>query len=169
MKLQVEITVRKPEAEVAQLLFDEDFSDWLFETLEFRVRRRLFCEEHDSGWRDAVQYEPAFTLPSLIKKALKGRTLGWEERRAWCARKRQLRSVIVPNIMAERVTIDGTVSFSKLAIDRTRVHFNHRVEVRYPILGGVVERLITSDMRKNFLASERLIHEYQPPLASSRS
>ncbi len=162
MDVSVDLSIRKSEADLKRLLFAEDFSNWLFDSLDFRVRERKEYEELPDGWRDVVHYQPGFELPALIKRALKGRTLGWDEHRSWSERDGFLTTRIFPNVMRNRCHIQGKVFLVAEGPTRTRLSFRHTVEVEYPFFGAIAARLIAADMRRNFLASEPLIHAYEP-------
>ncbi len=134
-----------------KIFFDDEFNDRTFkDALGFPVYEKLKQDESETEIRRSINVVPKLgPMPGPLK-ALIGEGLGYREDGVYDKKTRRYSLVIVPNKLADKMTVKGML-YSKPQGDKKMVRvFECSVVAKIFGVGGMLEKRIIADMEENY-------------------
>jgi len=159
MKLAIEhVFAGIQPSEFEALYFDETFNESLGTHLHMgRMLVRL--EKTANRIVRHVRFEPAHDPNSPVKEAFGTSRASFLEELDYDPRVRRGEWKTIPNMFKERVVNTGTIEFAA-APEGTRRVLRGEVKVKLFGFGGVVEKMIASEISKNYDATAAFVTEW---------
>jgi hypothetical protein len=153
--LEVEHTFNCSEATYWDRIFlDPEYNERLFKTeLKFPVWREVSREERGGALHRVVEVVPYVgELPGALK-AVVGEGIGYEERGVLDRNAKTYKVVVVPNKLAEKLSVK--VDLWTVADGETRCRRKARAEANVKIfgVGGTIEKRMLSDLERSYQKS----------------
>ena len=153
--LEVEHTFNCSEATFWDRIFlDPEYNERLFKTeLKFPVCREVSREERAGGLHRVVEVVPYVgELPATLKAVI-GEGIGYEERGVLDRHAKTYKVVVVPNKLADKLSIK--VDIWTVADGEQRCRRKARAEATVKIfgIGGTIEKRILSDLERSYQKS----------------
>jgi hypothetical protein len=132
-----------------EIFFDLDYQKEMYSGLNIKERTVLLFEEDDREIRRKIKVVPQRDLPGALKSLLKG-DLGYIEHNVYHKGKDVMDVRIEPTLMADRFKMSAEFRVVTLGPKRCRREFVGEIKVGVPLLGGKIEDLVMSDVRKSY-------------------
>jgi hypothetical protein len=144
-----------------KIFFAEEYNRRLhLEALRFLEWREVRVEDKGDYVERTVEVVPRVgELPGPIKKLI-GDRIGYVERGIYDKRARRYRITVTPSRLADKLTITGELFTEPAPEGRCRRIYLGRVEARIFGVGGLLEKLIVSDLEKSLETSARFTNQY---------
>ena len=153
--LEVEHTFNCSEATFWERIFlDPEYNERLFKTeLKFPVWREVSREERGGKLHRVVEVVPYVgELPAALK-AVVGEGIGYEERGVLDRAGRRYDVVVVPNRLADKLSIRVDMSTVPDGDKRCRRKARAEANVKIFGLGGTIEKRLLSDLERSYQKS----------------
>jgi hypothetical protein len=144
-----------------KLFFDDEYNDTLFkQALEFPVYEKLKEEKSETEVRRAIHVVPKLgPMPGPLK-TLVGDGLGYREDGVYDKKTRHYRTVITPNKLAEKITIQGDFWVEPKGDKQCLRIFECSVTAKIFGVGGMLEKRVISDMEASYEKSAKFTNEW---------
>lgn len=106
-------------------------------------------------------------LPAPMKKAIGSEHIGWDQHTWRKVGGNQLRWKIVPMVIRDRFSGDGTTTVIPSPTGCERIIAGD-VTIRIPLLGGTMEKRLVDDVSASYEAAARIINEILRERAASK-
>jgi hypothetical protein len=153
--LEVEHTFNCSEATFWDRIFlDPEYNERLFKTeLKFPQWREVSREERGGALHRVVEVVPYVgELPGALKAVI-GEGIGYEERGVLDRNAKSYKVVVVPNKMADKLSIKVDLWTSADGDKRCRRKARAEANVKIFGLGGTIEKRILSDLERSYQKS----------------
>jgi hypothetical protein len=150
-----------------EIFLDEEFNRKLYlEKLGFNEYRVKSQEDSgDSVRRVLIAVPPMGDVPGALRKLL-GDSVSYEERGTLSKGAGRYEFSVVPGVLADKVTITGSLHLEPLGEERSRRVFRATINAKIFGLGGVLERKIATDLERSQHAGGRFTNAYLERRAS---
>jgi hypothetical protein len=137
-----------------KIFFDAAYNRGLFlDRLKFPVWREVKREEKDGEIHRVVEVVPRMgDLPAALKKLI-GDNAGYEERGIFDTARRRYKIQIVPNKLADKLSVSGEMHTEAVGSDRMKRIFRAEVTAKIFGIGGMLEKRIMNDLQRSYEAS----------------
>jgi hypothetical protein len=133
-----------------RIFFDDEYNRALFVgELGFPAWEVRKLERTDARVDRTVFITPQQKGPEVLRKVISG-TLSYEEIGTWTASDGVYRFRTVPNSMAEKTRIEGTIRAKPVGADRMERQLELDVEVKVMLVGGTIEKFLAGEIRSNY-------------------
>jgi hypothetical protein len=160
--LEVEHTFNCSEATFWDKVFlDPEYNERLFKTeLKFPVCREVSREERGGALHRVVEVVPYVgELPGAIK-AVVGEGIGYEERGVLDRNAKTYKVVVVPNKLAEKLSIKVDIWTVADGENKCRRKVRADVTVKIFGVGGTIEKRMLSDLERSYQKSADFTNRY---------
>lgn len=146
----------------SEIFHADDYNQRLFkEALGFPVYDQVSRNETDATITRVLEVVPKLgDMPAALKKVV-GEGLGYRETGTYDKAKRTYKSVVVPNKLADKTSIEGLL-WTEPASDpkKCRRLFTAKVVSKVFMVGGMLEERILADMRASYDKSATFTNRY---------
>lgn len=158
MRFTLDQTLPAGVGDVLDAFTDPGFLASLVELPELGSPELLDQQREGNLVRQQVRYLFRGELSSAVRRVLDPNRLTWVDERTYDLSAATATFRIVPDHYAGKLRCEGTEVFVAVpgADDRTRRHIDGELTVRYPVVGGKVERAIVSGLQEH-LAEEAAV------------
>ncbi len=163
MRFSVEQSIAAPRDAVEAAFLDPGFYAALGELSAIRPPELL--ERRDEGPDGEVvhlrvQYAFAGNLSGPARAVLDPKHLTWVDHSSFDRRAHRIDFEIVPDHYADRLQCAGWYEFEPAGDQATRQLIGGNLRVRYPVVGGLVERAIVVGMRQHLAEEARILERW---------
>lgn len=144
-----------------KIFFDPDYNDRLFkEALKFPAYEQIAFNDTGSEIRRSVEVTPELgAMPGPLKK-LVGDGLGYREDGVFNKETKRYKITIVPNKMADKVTITGEMWAEPLGDNQCKRVFTCTITAKIFAVGGMLENKTIDDMKKSYEIGAQFTNKY---------
>ncbi len=137
-----------------RVFLDPEYNERLFKTeLKFPVWRELKREERNGALHRVIEVVPYVgELPAALK-AIVGEGIGYEERGVLEREARRYRVEVVPNKMAEKISVRVEMTTTPDGEARCRRKVRAEVSAKIFGVGGMLEKRLLADLEKSYQKS----------------
>ena len=145
----------------SKVFFDEEYNRRLFkDALGFPVWKEVSREDRGDEIRRVIEVVPKLgDLPAPLKK-LVGEGIGYREEGVFDKKTRRYKVTVVPNKLADKLTITGEISIEPAGDKKCKRIYNTKVEAKIFGIGGMVEKRVISDIEHGYGAGAKFTNEY---------
>jgi hypothetical protein len=144
-----------------KIFFDEEYNRRLFkERLKFPVYEETKREERGEEVHRVIRVVPPIgDLPLALKKVL-GDNIGYDERGVFNKSTRHYRIQIVPNKLADKLSVVGELRTQAAGPTAMKRIFEAEVTAKIFGVGGMMEKRIVSDLERSYEASAKFTKNF---------
>lgn len=142
-----------------EVFWDERFNEEQAARLRLRERQVTERVEDDSSLRRVVRVVPERDLPAAMRRVVPG-GLAYTEHDHWDKRSGVLRIRVEFPGLGDRFRLDSTYRLTPLGPGRLRREYAGEIEVRVPLIGGQIEKLVVADMERSYAQAAALMREW---------
>ena len=160
--LQIEHTFNCSEATFWDRIFlDAEYNERLFKgELKFPVWREVSREERGGALHRVLEVVPYVgELPAALK-AVVGEGIGYEERGVLARDAKSYKVEVVPNRMAEKISVKVEMSTTPDGDNRCRRKARAEATVKIFGIGGTIEKRILSDLERSYAKSAEFTNKF---------
>lgn len=139
--------------------FDRAYTEECYKRVRARECTIVRLDDEGDVVRRTLRIVPERDLPAVVRKIV-GASLGWIEESTLYRAENRCDIVVTPTVLADRSTITFDYRVSAVADDRVLRTCDGSVEIRVPVVGGRIERLIVEDMMASYEAGADLTQEF---------
>jgi hypothetical protein len=143
---KIEHTWPVPRDLVLEHCFDDELGDKCNAAIK-GATRSLHSKEEDGGRIKQTFKVVVSDIPAKVRKVLKA--LEWMEESTWDPGQEHFEWKVLPSVMPDKINCEGTMFYEARGDSTTRV-VKGRIDVRIPIVGGTVEKVILDNLRRNY-------------------
>lgn len=148
--------------------FSEDFNDRVAREIGLKERRLVEEKALDDGRvLRRVRMVPSVQLPAALKKLIGDHEISYDEVSTFDPAKNEL-EYFIDSKAKDRVSVTGTIRFLPSSGGVRRV-IDCEVSAKVFGLGGVIERLIESEVKKGYEQIARIMQRYLDEGAAATS
>lgn len=150
MNLELQHHFKAPVHEVAAVMLDLDYQHSLA-SLRTSATRRVESQQErpDGSVLRHTHYELDAPLPGAARRLLGGNKPSWTEEAIWHPEERRWEWKIVPRVAKDLLSAKGAIELGERG-ERTLRSVVGTVEVRVPLYGSKVERVIIDGLRRGY-------------------
>lgn len=144
-----------------QIFFDEDYNRRLYlEGLRFHEWREIERQDQGEALRRTVEVVPRIgDLPGPLKKVV-GDGIRYKEIGNYDKNRRRYRIEVVPNSLADKLSVTGELFTEPLGEARCRRVFQGDVTAKIFGIGGMLEKRLIEDMQKSYARGAEFTNGY---------
>ena len=142
-----------------KIFFDKEFTGEMYDRIGVKEWKILAWKEEDGKLYREVKVVPKRDLPSMIKKVVKG-DLGYIEHSTLYWDRDFMECNVKPTLLSEKTTVKATYKLEKVGEGRLRRTFEGTIEVKIPLLGSKVEKLVVDDMTRSYDVAAKVHQEW---------
>jgi hypothetical protein len=135
-----------PRALVLEHCFDDELGDKCNAAIKGAIRT-LHSKEENGGKTKQTFKVVVSDIPPKVRKVLK--VLEWMEESTWDPEGERFEWKVLPSVMPGKISCGGEMFYEDKGGSTTRV-VKGSIDVRIPIVGGVVEKVILDNIRRNY-------------------
>lgn len=156
MRFRVDNWIRLPRPVVEEAFLDPAFYATLGEMPNIRAPELLSMEEDGQLVHLRLRYAFSGNLPSAARRVLDPDKITWIHEETIHRAEHRSEFEMIPEHYENRMTCSGTITLEDRG-DSTNQHLEGDLVIRYPWVGGLVERAILSGMRQHLVEEARLL------------
>lgn len=160
MRFTVEQPLPATVADVLAALTDERYLALLAELPTVGEPEVLDRSREGDLVRQRVRYRFTGELAPAVTRVIDRDKLVWVDEHAYDLATGRASFRIVPEHYADRLRCGGTEHFAATDRDRTLRTVDAELRVRWPVVGGLVERAIASGFKDHLAAEARLVERF---------
>ncbi len=158
MKLTVRHTFDCTPEQFWQMLWDPEYERRMQST---GTARRELIETRDEGALKVFRYKLTSEkpLPGPVAKVVGATNLSYEQVNKYNAQSSLLQWKVIPSVMADKVTSEGTFVVKPIAGGCERL-VDGNITVKILLIGGKVEQAIINDVQQAYELAAKISREY---------
>lgn len=141
-----------------RIYFDDAFERDLYQHLRFPTYELLESRDEENRVVRRIRVTPRLEVPAAVAKVL-GPSFGYVEDGTFDKRSKTWRSRIIPNVLADRISCDLTVTCEETGPARSRRIVDGNLEARIFAIGGLVESAFEKSLRDGWEKSAAYLNE----------
>ncbi|MFH1537686.1 MAG: DUF2505 family protein [bacterium] len=143
-----------------ELTQDADLQEYINTLPNLAEREELERVEDDRYVRTKVRNFAVGFIPREVRHMLKPHMLSWIEESVYDKQLHKFRWKITPHFFSNVFKCYGTYTYHDESPTRMRREIIGTLTVSVPVLGGMIEKYIIGELRKNFEAEYKLTKDF---------